>query len=102
MRISEQYQNKGICNSCNNVSTCIYSLNSEKPVFECEELDDFISIPALKPIIENEKKTILNKTEKYRGLCSDCEKRTKCMYSDVDRGVLHCEEYTSSPLYYLG
>lgn len=94
---SEQHKNKGICFTCNNASICMYLENSKKTVFECDEFEDSVLSSRVKHVKE-ETKSVMTNTQKYKGLCSDCEKLLKCMYSNVERGVLHCEEYASKPL----
>ncbi len=96
-------QNMGICVTCNNRTECLSlqnSLRADRPIWHCEEFDDFVS--GMKSDSANiKKKTSFNKPNnnndiipgRTMGLCINCENRKTCMLPSPTGGIWHCEEY---------
>ncbi len=86
----------GLCSNCSNVYDCVFLRNTSKVVFQCEE---YIEVRVEKP---RKSLNVLEKcsslkdscdSEKYKGLCINCEHRENCGLSSTEGGVWHCEEY---------
>jgi hypothetical protein len=100
-------QNMGICVTCNNRPECLSyqnSLRADRPIWNCEEFDDFV--PGMKSdSVNKKKKNSFNKPDKnpdYKndiipgrtmGLCMNCGNRKTCMLPSPAGGIWHCEEY---------
>ena len=100
-------QNLGICITCNNRTECLSyqnSLRADRPIWNCEEFDDFV--PGMKSGSVNiKKKNPFNKPDhnpgynndiipgRTMGLCINCENRKTCMLPSPTGGIWHCEEY---------
>ena len=96
-------QNLGICVTCNNRPECLSfqnSLRAGRPIWYCEEFDDFV--PGMKSDSVNIKKKNSFKKPDYNkdiipgrtmGLCINCENRKTCMLPSPAGGIWHCEEY---------
>ena len=96
-------QNMGICVTCNNRPECLSfqnSLRADRPIWHCEEFDDFV--PGMKSDSVNAKKKKSFKKPDYNndiipgrtmGLCINCENRKTCMLPSPAGGIWHCEEY---------
>ena len=96
-------QNMGICVTCNNRTECLSlqnSLRADRPIWHCEEFDDFV--PGMKSDSANiRKKNSFNKPDynddiipgRTMGLCINCENRKTCMLPSPTGGIWHCEEY---------
>ncbi len=83
-----------LCVSCNHLSLCQSKKNTVRPVYFCEEFDDYI--PPLSKIVQQEKKTTAYKDRidnPNLGLCMNCAHRDDCGYSKSEGGIWHCEEY---------
>ena len=89
---------RGLCNTCRNVTGCAFPRRPQKPVFYCEEFEIEPFVPtktsakdrhpaAALPVPEDSDSGI------YAGLCSDCQDRETCTFPRVEGGVWHCEEY---------
>ena len=96
-------QNLGICVNCNNRPECLSyqnSLRADRPIWHCEEFDDFV--PGMKSDSANiKKKKSMNKPDvnndlipgRTMGLCMNCGNRKTCMLPSPAGGIWHCEEY---------
>ncbi|MFC2139536.1 hypothetical protein ACFLR4_02635 [Bacteroidota bacterium] len=88
-----------LCLSCNYTSLCTKRKNLKRPIWFCEEYDDFMPPQTNKTSIS--KQTIANSSfsnpkenpHKYAGICSNCEIRDTCQYPKPENGIWHCEEY---------
>ncbi len=91
----------GICTTCNDAPTCRNSRDSAHPVWNCEQFDDYTP-----PVIDTIENTMIStaisqtkpkpevfSTEKFKGLCINCDHRETCTNCDTEGGVWHCEEY---------
>lgn len=104
MCMQAQPQNKGICQTCIYVSECVHYQNSQiacEPIWFCENFDNKGTHQAA----ENEKNYSEERSfqsskpgieaipGRMRGLCLNCGDRASCLFTIVEGGVWHCEEY---------
>ncbi len=96
--VEEIPQNKGLCATCNEASSCVYAKNAQRPVLYCEMFDDssrsqetVIVDKAVKspsePAVQSGEHTT------FKGLCINCDNRKTCTFPQPEGGVWHCEEY---------
>jgi len=90
-----------LCTTCNSAETCL-SLNTKiRPVWFCEQFDDYIPPKVVKNTTKNDQhKTLNNRAleseqnpRQFKGLCINCECRNECKIRIPNGGVWHCEEY---------
>jgi len=89
--MSEVANNKDLCSTCNHARTCVRLKSIKRPVWFCEEFDDYTPPPKEegKDITQPEEE----KYDKSMGLCCNCAKRDTCTFAKPNGGVWHCEEY---------
>ena len=91
-------QDRSLCSNCKNDPDCTFKKNRQKPSFYCEEFEVTACPPvkttkkeksaASKPIdVEDED------SDKFVGLCSNCDNRKTCTFPKPEGGIWHCEEY---------
>lgn len=85
-----EYQ--GLCLTCNYAPTCVRRLHHGKPVWQCEEFDDFQPI-VRRTVAGAESDREITPLELYQGLCCNCENNEICRIPKAEGGVWHCEEY---------
>jgi len=94
---------RGVCAACKNDLSCIYPRDFDHPPLECEEFElGFIpaeiaaararelvemEIPARAPLPKE------RDSDKYLGLCANCDHRAACIYPKPEGGIWRCEEY---------
>jgi hypothetical protein len=87
----------GLCLTCNNYLNCTFTRDPKRPVLFCEEFDDFtapiVNVTRLSAFSDNRPDDGEKDTDKYKGLCVNCENRTTCNLPKPASGVWHCEEY---------
>jgi hypothetical protein len=86
----------GLCMTCNNVSTCVYRKRYKKPVWHCEEFDNYVLPKYNQILIMNDDEFLgiqQKETNQFKGLCSNCDDRYSCKYPKPESGIWHCEEY---------
>lgn len=89
---SKNRQYNDLCDTCKNLSTCVYIKNGKRPVLYCEEFEihDVQHVREYPNLIDS------NTEEEYPGfigLCKNCDNRSTCMNAKPDRVIWHCEEY---------
>ncbi len=90
-----------ICTTCNNAKICLSHGNKIRPVWFCEQFDDFVPInkdktlEANSPILKSDIKSIKSakNSKEFKGLCVNCECRFECKLGKPNGGIWHCEEY---------
>lgn len=100
--VEEEYND--ICATCNHLKICVNQHKRIRPVWFCEEFDDYVPAEKIKvkiPVqkskpkdkyqISSDKKNTQSQT--LKGLCVDCENRDNCSLKKTNGGVWHCEEY---------
>jgi len=82
-----------LCQTCNFGPTCARRKHHNKPVWFCEEFDDYQ--PAPRKMMEREKKsqTAAKASSLVQGLCVNCEYNLDCAIPKSEAGIWHCEEY---------
>lgn len=93
---------QGICITCNDGPTCVRRKSHGKPVWYCEEFDDYTPPPIKSAVSDSILaqddrliKSLESKTEltKYSGLCVNCEKRENCSFAKLGSEIWQCNEY---------
>ncbi len=86
-------EHKDLCSTCNEGPTCVRRRLHDKPVWQCEEFDDFQPAPkrTIVRIAAAERKVESRKL--LKGLCANCENIGICVIPKSDSGIWHCEEY---------
>jgi hypothetical protein len=83
-----------LCTTCNNAPKCLSRKNHIRPVYFCENYDDFIpQKPAEKKIRTMSKNVTKDEVNTFKGLCVNCRHRNTCAFPKPEGGVWHCEEY---------
>jgi hypothetical protein len=99
--ISKLTQYNDICTTCNNAEICLAQGNKIRPVWFCEQFDDFDdTVTNSIPLLEKQPKYINYGSAKkemdsrqFKGLCINCELRDTCANCNTESGIWHCEEY---------
>lgn len=87
-------RHRDLCGTCNHNPGCTYRATTDRPLFYCMEFDTYA--PVSRASLGNVSRIASDgerNTDKYRGLCSDCEDRETCTIRGLEEGVWHCEEY---------
>ena len=84
-------QSIGICTTCNHIDDCLFRLRNGRPVWFCEEFDNYVE--PMFAVLPEETRVEPNGRVKFMGLCLNCEDRLTCTYPKPDGGVWRCEEY---------
>ena len=91
-------QDRSLCSNCKNDPDCAFKKNRRKPSFYCEEFE----VAACPPIkTAKEEKSAAREpidvededSDKFVGLCSNCDNRRTCTFPKPEGGIWHCEEY---------
>jgi len=85
---------KDLCITCNNLSTCDSTRAGRRPVYYCEQFDDYIPPKADPKPKQSETNRREIRNTKYKGICMNCDNRETCKNSTSEAGIWHCEEYT--------
>ena len=87
----------GLCATCTNRPGCCLHQPSDRPVLACEE---FHSPPGQSAPVAKRRRPVeaagggpAERAAAFRGLCLDCENRSRCVNLKGEGGVWHCEEY---------
>lgn len=98
--LAEGEVHRGICSCCKHEPNCIYLRDNRRPVLQCEEFEGYpvrqvkttgmrVESSADLQLLSSVEKENYNK---YKGLCSICDKRENCVFPKPAGGVWHCEE----------
>ncbi|MCX6646351.1 MAG: hypothetical protein NTY09_08340 [bacterium] len=94
-----------LCTTCNNPPVCDSTRAGRRPVYFCEQFDDYKKpgeaqrpgSPAKKSKVISEPEPPMEQIqaagEKYTGICKNCDLRETCMNACAEGGIWHCEEY---------
>jgi hypothetical protein len=97
---------RGICSTCDHVTTCRLHSEDKKPVFFCEEF-----ACSLSDSVYERQETLgtsgnygcqiaVSKPENarlaYLGLCKDCSELTTCVFLKPGGGTWQCDSYEAS------
>ena len=90
----------GICLACKHGEDCIYPIDREEAVLNCEQFDLCPPLASPPPDPERmELEELWRRSQRdapgkeFKGLCSNCEERHACIYPKPPEGIWHCEEY---------
>lgn len=86
-------ENLGICSTCNHLSTCIHRLKNNRPIWFCEEFDDYTPSDLMAVIDHPEIEEVNDDRNSFMGLCINCENRFDCPHAKQAGGIWQCEEY---------
>jgi len=84
---------RDLCSTCNYGPACGNHSIPEKPVFYCEEFDTYVPVKPKKKPVPASAATKMTDSDKYKGLCCNCENRETCVFPKCEGGIWHCEEY---------
>ena len=92
---------KDLCSTCTYQSNCSLQKCSIRPIWHCNEYVDFAPPSKNNPVKEKVQKNMSIPThsnekedsEKYKGLCVNCDNRENCLRPMPEEGIWHCEEY---------
>lgn len=83
-----------LCTTCNNAPECISRKNIIRPVYFCENYDDFIPQKTVEIEVEATPERVSEDAiYEFKGLCVNCDHRNTCAFPKPEGGVWHCEEY---------
>lgn len=87
---------RGLCACCENSLVCTYQRDPDQPVLMCEEFVAHSNLQVeirFRYVGEAPQQPERDDTERYKGLCVNCERRRDCSYAKTEEGVWHCDEY---------
>lgn len=88
-----------LCSTCNHAETCLSKKTRQRPVWFCEEFDDYVVVKELYDIAvqptDSQDRFSAGEDEagQFKGICMNCENRRTCNYLKPNGGIWHCEEY---------
>ena len=84
----------GLCVSCNHRPMCMYLRESEVPIMQCDEYDDFSPPDTLgRYAMAQASQAQTDETAELQGLCRTCERRSTCMHAKSGFVFWQCEDY---------
>ena len=90
----------GLCSTCVTASTCSYTRDPRRPVWECDEYvcheTPLAAIPrrsASPASSQDETEPAEQNGSEHMGLCATCAGRETCSFHKPEGGVWRCEEY---------
>jgi hypothetical protein len=98
-------EHNDLCTTCNNPPVCDSTRAGRRPVYFCEQFDDYKKpdviqrpgLPEKKPKVISEPESSVEQIEladeKHIGICKNCDLRETCMNACAEGGIWHCEEY---------
>ena len=97
----EQLVYNDLCMTCNEAPTCFQRKIHGKPVWYCEQFDDYVpqkakvsyTIDTTQSSKQSQLKVDKEKLNGLKGLCCNCENRETCTYPKSNGGVWNCEDY---------
>lgn len=84
-----------LCTTCNHYQICSVRKDRRRPIWFCEEFDNYVPVKEVEisPDLEPSFKEAKKETQKFTGLCMNCENREHCKLPKPNGGIWHCEEY---------
>jgi hypothetical protein len=82
----------GLCMTCTHSQSCGFNRDVSQIVLGC---DEFGIMTGSEAAISGDQGTgiELSSTEKFKGLCINCDIRLDCRLPKPEEGVWHCEDY---------
>ncbi len=84
-------EQRELCSTCNNQSTCMYRKTRNHPIFFCEQFDPYV--PVSGATVTKHYSPQLISHNNVKGLCSNCDNYKTCTLPKPEGGIWHCEEY---------
>jgi len=100
--MQEHVEYRGLCSTCGNAASCVFSRDPDRPVLQCEEFDGYQppspkapdrQRPCLDTTVTGKASGEGSDSNKFLGLCKTCDERDTCQFAKPEGGVWHCEEY---------
>jgi hypothetical protein len=95
--MSDHTEYNDLCTTCNYQSLCTRRRNLIRPVWHCEEFDDYVPITRKSFVAGNPHPSALSQSVEYdsrfRGLCINCERREECPTAHQPGVVWNCSYY---------
>lgn len=86
---------KGLCATCNAASSCAIRIDSVKPIWFCEEFDNYVVVADRTPKQAPPRHEAAAKPNGgAEGLCSNCATRQSCSYRTPGAEIWFCEDYS--------
>ena len=86
---------EGLCATCNHAASCAIRKASRKPVWFCEEFDNYLAPSG--HAAEAAGSTRMKREPKPNGgaagLCANCDSRENCSYRTPGAEIWFCEQY---------
>ena len=88
---------RSLCSTCRNAKDCTFRKELQRPSLYCEEFEIDTS-PSVNTV-EKEKLSptvsvdAVQDSDRFIGLCSNCDNRRTCDFPKPEGGIWHCEEY---------
>ena len=96
----EMTEYRDLCVTCNNAPICTSRKDFKRPVYFCEEFDDYVppkkGVRVQKSASSPEhacKSPAGEISGQHLGLCLNCAHHETCTYPRPAGGIWHCEEY---------
>ncbi len=90
--MSKKCKFSDLCANCTHEAGCGYKAKHTRPILFCEEFEYIKGEETMRAL-----KQKLNRFEedsnKYNGLCRNCENRDICLPKKVKSNVIHCNDY---------
>ncbi|MHC4395283.1 MAG: hypothetical protein ACYS1A_06470 [Planctomycetota bacterium] len=89
---------RSLCSNCRNATDCTFQKDCQKPFLYCEEFEIDIC-PSVETTREEKSAASApvdaedEDSDKFIGLCSNCDNCRTCVFPKPEGGVWHCEEY---------
>jgi hypothetical protein len=84
----------GICSTCNDVDSCVSRISNMKPVWNCEEFNNYVPLKDLSMLkIDSTRAGDIDVNSLMKGLCANCQLVENCVFPKAEGGVWHCNEY---------
>jgi hypothetical protein len=99
--MQEYLEYRDLCMTCNYAETCFQRKTHGKPVWYCEQFDDYIpqepkatyTIDTTNTSSAASRKVDKHKLNGLKGLCCNCENLETCTYPKPEEGIWNCEDY---------
>lgn len=90
-----RYELEGLCMTCSLAASCGYLARTEGPIWRCEEFDDSGPVdPSTATRTQPPRPQVdPDVLRGPRGLCSNCDNRSSCGFTETQEEIMYCEEY---------
>jgi hypothetical protein len=101
--MSETTKYRGLCSTCQRVSSCTYPREADRPISYCCEYEGYEDCEGSVSLALLTRDHMLSRgtgsgardtdSAVFKGLCGNCRNRDTCTFPKPEGGVWHCEEY---------